>query len=83
MSKEQIDHELLDVYVSVKGELEALTPGSRPDATLWTMVDELLLDLHMLRHGYATEGYGRYVERRLQEVCSDAEVVGRMKEIRL
>jgi hypothetical protein len=83
MSRPLIDHPLLDLYEKVKGELEALPETDAADPELWEIVDQLLLDLHMIRHGYASEGYERFVERRLKEVCADEGVVGRLKGIRL
>ncbi len=82
-SQPQITHELLDEYMQVKGELEKLSDRHGIDAGLWEIVDQLLLDLHMIRHGYTTEGYERFVDRRLEEVCTDRSVVDRMKGIRL
>jgi hypothetical protein len=81
MSK-KIDHQFLDLYESVKGEFEKLdTPTA--DADLWELVDQLLLDLHMIRFGYTTEGYEKYVDRRLQEVCADSSVADRIKDLKL
>ncbi len=79
---ETIDHIFLDRYESVKGELEKHPDRKNIDPVLWEIVDQLLLDLHMIRHGYTTEGYERFVDRRLQEVCADAEVIRRMREMR-
>jgi hypothetical protein len=79
----RIDHPLLDQYVSVKGELEKLPSASAFDPELWEIVDQLLLDLHMIRHGYTTEGYEKFVDRRLKEVSADATVETRMRELRL
>ncbi len=78
-----IDHELLDRYEAVKGDLERSPDRNAIDPRLWETVDEILLDLHMINHGYTTDGYARFVERRMQEVCADASVVERMKAIRL
>jgi hypothetical protein len=78
----KIDHTFLDVYESVKGEFEKL--GAHvADPELWEIVDQLLLDLHMIRFGYTTEGYEKYVDRRLQEVCTDSSVADRLKAMRL
>ena len=77
-----ITHHLLDQYESVSGELEKLPFEDRPDGALWDLLDELMLDLHMINHGYAKEGYVKHLERRLQEVCSDEGVADRMKAIR-
>ena len=79
----RITHDLLDKYVQVKGELEKLPDRREVDADIWEIVDQLLLDLHMIRFGYTTEGYERFVDRRLEEVCADRSVVDRMKGIRL
>jgi hypothetical protein len=46
-------------------------------------VDELVLDLHLINHGYATESYERHVERRLKEVCADAATIDRLRHLRL
>ena len=51
-----ITHLLLDQYESVSGELEKLQTEDRPDAAVWDLVDELMLDLHLINHGYAKEG---------------------------
>lgn len=78
----RIDHALLDRYAQVGGELERLPAELRPDAVLWETVDELLLDLHLIRHGYASEGYEKHIEKRLKEVCADAGVIERIKAMR-
>lgn len=78
-----ITHDLLDKYVSVKGELERLSDRADISPELWEIVDQLLLDLHMIRHGYTTDGYARFVERRLNELCASEDVVQRMHEIDL
>ncbi len=78
-----IDDVLLDRYVEVAGELERIPTAQRPSTELWELVDELLLDLHLIRHGYATEGYDKHVQRLLEKVCADASVVQRMHAIRL
>lgn len=78
-----ITHDLLDAYVSVKGEYEKLPWGMRLDEATWETVDGLLLDLHLIRHGYATDGYEKHIEKRLKEECADASVVERMRTIGL
>ena len=78
-----IDHALLDVYEAAAGDPERVTAAQRPlTGPDWTKLDELLLDLHMMRHGYTTEGYERHVERTLIEACADASVVRRVKDLR-
>ncbi|MGV3638429.1 MAG: hypothetical protein ACO1NQ_12385 [Flavobacteriales bacterium] len=78
-----ITHDLLDAYESVKGEYEKLAWGRKPDEQLWETVDEVLLDLHLIKHGYASDGYERHIERRLKEVCADASVVERLRTLRV
>lgn len=78
-----ITHDLLDKYVSVKGEFEKLTDRDGIDPVIWEIIDQLLLDLHMVRHGYTTDGYAKFVERRLNEVCAGEDVVQRMHGITL
>ena len=78
-----ITHDLLDAYESVMGEYEKLPWGKKPDEKLWEAVDGLVLDLHLIRHGYATDGYDKHIARRLANECADASVVERMHAIRL
>ncbi len=78
-----IDHALLDLYERVAGELERLPVDLRPDPFVWEVIDELLLDLHLIRHGYATDGYEKHVARRLAKECADESVVQRMHAIKL
>lgn len=78
-----IDHGFLDLYEAVAGELERLPKADRPPAAVWEAADELLLDLHMMRHGYTTESYDKHVERRLKEECEDDSVVERLRALRL
>lgn len=75
-----IDHAFLDLYEGAAGELERLSTEQRAVlAAKWTMVDEFLQDLHMIKHGYTTDGYERHVERQLKTLCADASVVARLK----
>ncbi|HRH71414.1 MAG TPA: hypothetical protein PLB89_18080 [Flavobacteriales bacterium] len=75
-----IDHAFLDRYEAAAGELERLPVEERAGlASRWTIVDELLQDLHMIKHGYTTEGYERHVERQLKALCADESVVARLK----
>jgi len=78
-----IDHALLDRYEQVAGEMERLPKEDHPDPFAWELIDELLLDLHLIRHGYATDGYDKHVQRRLLQVCADESVVERMHGMRL
>lgn len=78
-----INHAFLALYEAVAGDLERVPKSDRPPAALWEAADELLLDLHMMRHGYTTESYDKHVERRLNELCSGQDVVDRMKALRL
>ena len=78
-----ITHDLLDAYESVKGEYEKLPWGKRPDELLWETVDGLLLDLHMIRHGYATDGYAKHIEREMGRLCADESVVERLHVLAL
>jgi len=79
-----VDHALLDTYQAVAGDPERMTTADlkRIQAD-WTTVDELLLDLHMIKHGYTTEGYEKHVERRLKAVCADESVVERLRNLKL
>jgi hypothetical protein len=78
-----IDHALLDHYERVAGDLERLPGGHGIDPQLWEALDELLLDLHLIKHGYADEGYARHVERELAKLCSDGSVIERLRSLRL
>lgn len=78
-----ITHELLDAYESVKGEYELLPWGKRPDEKMWEAVDGLLLDLHLVKHGYATAGYEKYLEKELLRLCSDENVIERIRGMRM
>ena len=78
-----ITHDFLDAYESVKGEYEKLTWGMRLDEATWEAVDGLVLDLHLIRHGYATDGYEKHIEKELQRLCADVSVVERVKTMRL
>lgn len=78
-----ITHDLLDAYESVQGEYEKLPWGKRVDETLWDTVDGLLLDLHLIKHGYASDGYEAHIERKLKEVCEDESVAERVRAMRL
>lgn len=75
--------ELLERYEQVKGELERSPSAHLVDREAWELVDELVLDLHLINHGYATESYERHVERRLKEVCADADTIDRLRHLRL
>lgn len=75
-----IDHAFLDLYEGAAGELERLPMEERATlASRWTIVDEFLQDLHMIKHGYTTDGYERHVEKQLKAVCADESVVKRLK----
>lgn len=76
-----ITHVLLDIYESVQGEYERLPVRERPDELLWNMVDGLVLDLHMIKHGYASEGYAKHLDRELKRLCADEGVVKRLREL--
>ena len=79
-----ITHSLLDLYMSVKGEYERLPADQRTlPGPEWEVVDELMLDLHLIEHGYATEGYEKHIDRKLNAVCADATVVERLKGLKL
>ncbi|MEX1131800.1 MAG: hypothetical protein WEC15_01120 [Flavobacteriales bacterium] len=78
-----IDHSLLDHYERTAGELQKVPQGHGIAADLWEILDELMLDLHLIRHGYADEGYARHVERELTKVCEDASVIERVKALRI
>jgi hypothetical protein len=79
-----IDHTLLDLYEKSNGD-----PGRLPQEEriglepAWTVLDELSQDLHMIRHGYTTEGYAKHVERLLKKECADDSVVDRLRAMRL
>jgi hypothetical protein len=78
-----IDHSILDHYERTAGDPHQLPHGHGIPADLWEAIDEFLLDLHLIRHGYADEGYARHVERELSKLCADSSVVERVKSIRL
>lgn len=76
-----ITHDLLDAYESVKGEYEKLSWGKKPDEQLWESVDALLLDLHLIKHGYASDGYEMHIEKELKRLCADESVVARVRTL--
>jgi hypothetical protein len=78
-----IDHTLLEIYEKAQGDLDRV-PADQRKALMadWTALEEILLDLHMIRYGYTTEGYARHVERRLSALCGDESVVERVKASR-
>lgn len=78
-----ITHDLLDAYEAVKGEYELLPWGKRPDEKLWEAVDGLLLDLHLVKHGYATDGYEKFLEKELKRLCADDTVIERIRGMRM
>lgn len=78
-----IDHGILDHYERTAGDPKGLPKGHGISPELWEIIDELLLDLHLIRHGYAEDGYARHVDRELVKHCADASVVERMKALRL
>lgn len=78
-----ITHDLLDAYESVKGDYDRLPWGKRPDEKLWEAVDGLLLDLHLAKHGYAREGYEKFLEKELNRLCADDTVVERLRGLEL
>ncbi|MCB9184405.1 MAG: hypothetical protein H6591_10860 [Flavobacteriales bacterium] len=78
-----ITHDLLDVYESVKGDYEKLSWGQRPSEELWEAIDGLLLDLHLIAHGYATDGYARHIDKELKRQCAEASVEERIRALRL
>ncbi|MCU0318747.1 MAG: hypothetical protein MUE88_01525 [Flavobacteriales bacterium] len=78
-----IDHTLLDAYEAAGGDPARLSADQRHLAgERWTRVDELLLDLHMLRYGYVNEGYERHLDRMIAEDCADASVAERLRAMR-
>lgn len=77
-----ITHDLLDAYESVKGDYEKLAWGQRFSEELWEAVDGFLLDLHLIAHGYATDGYARHIDKELKRQCADASVVDRVRSLR-
>lgn len=78
-----ITHELLDAYASVQGEYEKLPLGHGFDEALWDELDGLLLELHLVKHGYAHAGVERHLERELERLSADATVASRIKGLRL
>lgn len=78
-----IDHGTLDHYERTAGDPKELPKGHGIPPELWEVIDELLLDLHLIRHGYADEGYARHVERELSKLCADGSVMERLRNIRL
>lgn len=78
-----IDHALLDAYEVADGDPSRLPPAQQHlSGPWWTRVDELLLDLHMLRHGYVNEGYARHLDRMIAEACADNAVAERLRAMR-
>lgn len=78
-----IDHTLLDAYEAAHGDPEQLPAGLRHlNGAWWTRVDELLLDLHMRRHGYVSDSYARHLDRAIEEACADASVAERLRAMR-
>jgi len=78
-----ITMELLELYEGVKGELERIPDRGSIDPGTWELLDELVLDLHLIAHGYATESYEHHVERRLKEVCMNEAVIARLRTLNL
>ncbi|MCC6541293.1 MAG: hypothetical protein IT225_03650 [Flavobacteriales bacterium] len=78
-----ITQDLLDTYEAVKGDYDKLPWGKRPDEELWGLVDGLLLDLHLITHGYATEGYEKHIAKELKRLCADEGVIDRLRNMRL
>ncbi len=80
--KGAITHAFLDVYALAQGEPERVPGAPVLDMELWEVVDGLMLDLHLERHGYADEGYSRHLERELQALCAETSVVDRLRALR-
>ena len=78
-----IGHTLLDLYERTSGDPARLPPGEVISIEAWEAVDELLLDLHLVRHGYADDEHARQVERQLSQLCVDEGVAGRIRAMRL
>ncbi len=78
-----IDHAFIDIYTSVAGDPERLHKGHGMDMDLWEVLDGLLLDLHLIRHGYATAGYEKHIAAELKRLCADASVIDRINDLRL
>ncbi len=78
-----IDHALLDHFERTAGDPARLGQDVSVDPAGWELAEELLFDLHLIRHDYADEGYARHVERRLRDTCADNSVIERIKALRL
>lgn len=78
-----IDHAFIDTYASVAGDPDRLPKGYEADMGLWELLDGLLLDLHLIRHGYATAGYEKHIAAELKRLCADASVIDRIKDLRM
>lgn len=78
-----IDHAFLDRYEAAGGEPTREPLLGPDDAARWEAVDALLLELHMVQHGYARDGYDRHLEREMERLCADATVVARLRTLRL
>ncbi|MBK8339106.1 MAG: hypothetical protein IPK99_03410 [Flavobacteriales bacterium] len=77
-----IDHALLDLYEQHKGEPERMSPADRDKLKeAWALLDELLMDLHMVRHGYAHAGYAKHLDRRIDAHCADEHVAERLRAL--
>lgn len=79
----RIDHALLDRYEAAGGDPARDRYREPADAGRWEAVDAMMLELHMVRHGYARDGYDRHLERELERLCADATVVDRLKAMSL
>jgi hypothetical protein len=77
------DHTFLDAYESPqKGDPDRLTGGRTPTKSsvrIGPSVDELLLDLHMIKHGYTIRRLRAARRAPLKEACADVSVVQRVK----
>ena len=76
-----ITHELLDLYVQAAGDPGMVAKGTPVDADAWEQLAELMLDLHLIRHGYADEGYAKHVERLLLTVYAEDGVLERIRAL--
>ena len=77
-----IDHALIDLYEEYKGELERVPQNKAAGLKeTWALLDELLMDLHMVRHGYAHAGYAKHLDRRIAEHCVDESVQERLRAL--
>lgn len=79
--KPRITHELLDLYLQVAGDPDMVPKGTAFDGEAWELLAELMLDLHLIRHGYADEGYAKHVDRLVRALHTEEGVTERIRAL--